>query len=325
MRIFLTLLLLIALCTCAPPPEESQIVEESSGQAIRHEWPREAPIKLILDSDTANEIDDLFAIAYLLKGGYPGVEVLGLSSAQWFHVWSGDSTVHQSQQLNEELLAIMGRTDLPHPLGADVIMGKPWGNYDPRDSPAAQFIIEEALALNDGEKLAVLSIGASTNLASAIALEPAIKDRIVAYTLGFRYDFDGDFWNKDEFNIRRDLNAANYLLNAEGLELHVMPISVAIKYTWGRETTFRQLAKAGKLGAYLRARWENHGGPDAEKWTMWDVALLQAFLKPEQASEVSVQTPPENTRRSVWMYDDIDAEAMEADFWERVTTSEEVN
>jgi inosine-uridine nucleoside N-ribohydrolase len=318
MRTFFPLLLLLALCTCAPPPERTVVNETEVPEAPRHEWPREAPIKLILDSDTANEIDDLFAIAYLLKDGYPGVEVLGLSSAQWFHVWSGDSTVYQSQQLNEDLLEIMGRTDLPHPLGADVIMGKPWGDYDPRDSPAAQFIIDEAMALNEGEKLAVLSIGASTNLASAIALEPAITNRIVAYTLGFRYDFDGHFWNKDEFNIRRDLNAANYLLNAEGLELHVMPISVAIKYTWARQTTFRNLAKAGKLGAYLRARWESHGGPDAQKWTMWDVALLQAFLKPEQASEVSVLTPPENTQRPVWMYEDIDAEAMEADFWARV-------
>ena len=318
MRTVLPLLLSTLLCTCAPPPEKAVKETVTPAEAPRHEWPREAPIKLILDSDTANEIDDLFAIAYLLKDGYPGVEVLGLSSAQWFHVWSGDSTVYQSQQLNEELLELLGREDLPHPLGADLIMGKPWGDYDPRDSPAARFIIAEAMALNDGEKLAVLSIGATTNLASALALEPAIKDRIVAYTLGFRYDFDGDFWNKDEFNIRRDLNAANYLLNAEGLELHVMPISVAIKYTWEREDTFNRLAKAGKPGAYLRARWENHGGPDAEKWTMWDVALLQAFLRPEQASEISVTTPPENTRRPVWMYNDIDAEAMAADFWERV-------
>lgn len=318
MRIFLSLLLLTVFCTCAPSPGKT--IEESveTPENARHEWPSEAPIKLILDSDTANEIDDLFAIAYLVKEGYPDFELLGLSSAQWFHLWSGDSTVYQSQQLNEEILELTGRTDLPHPLGSDIIMGKPWGDYDPRDSPAAQFIIEEAMALNDGEKLAVLSIGAATNLASAIALKPGIKDRIVAYTLGFRYDFDGHFWNKDEFNIRRDLNAANYLLNTEGLELHVMPISVAIKYTWDRGEAFGHLAKAGKLGTYLRARWEKHGGPGAKKWTMWDVALLQAFLKPEQATEISVLTPPENTQRSVWMYEDIDAEAMEEDYWGRL-------
>ncbi|WP_187270932.1 nucleoside hydrolase [Neolewinella aurantiaca] len=318
MRTVILLLLLTILCTCAPSPATSDAEKADLPEAPRHEWPREAPVKMILDSDTANEIDDLFAIAYLVTEDYPGFELLGISSAQWFHVWSGDSTVYQSQQLNEELLDLAGRSDLPHPLGADLIMGKPWGDYDPRDSPAAQFIIDETMALNDDEKLVVMCIGAATNLASAIALQPEIKDRIVAYTLGFRYDFDGGFWNKDEFNIRRDLNAANYLLNAEGLELHVMPISVAIEYTWDRNETFGQLGKAGEIGAYLRKRWETSAGPDATKWTMWDVALLQAFLKPEQASEISVPTPPENTPRSVWMYEDIDPEAMAEDFWLRL-------
>jgi len=319
MRQLISLLFLFLLCTC-DPASDLRTAEASASQvatAARHEWPREKPIKFFLDSDTANEIDDLFAIAFLLSGEHPQIDWLGLSSAQWFHVWSGDSTVYQSQQLNEELLTLANRMDLPHPLGADVIMGKPWGDYDARDSPAARQIIDHAMALPPKEKMVVMSIGAATNLASAIALQPEIAERIVAYTLGFRYDFGGKFWNKDEFNIRRDLNAANYLLNAEGLELHVMPISVAIKYTWERGRTFRNLTPGEEMGAYLRRRWEKHA-PDAGEWTMWDVALLQAFLTPDRAAEISVVTPPENTRRSVWMYDDIDAAGMEKDFWARV-------
>jgi hypothetical protein len=34
-----------------------------------------------------------------------------------------------------------------------------------------------------------------------------------------------------------------------------------------------------------------------------------------QAAEISVLTPPENKRRAVWMYRDIDNVAMENDFW----------
>jgi len=209
---FLPLLLVLLLCTCGPA-QNSQVDKESKSQVVgasRHEWPLEKPIKFILDSDTANEIDDLFAIAFLLYGEHPKIDWLGLSSAQWFHVWSGDSTVYQSQQLNEDMLRITDRMNLPHPLGADIIMGKPWGDYDARDSPAAQFIIDQAMALPPDEKMVVMCIGASTNLASAIALKPEITDKIVAYTLGFRYDIDGKFWNKDEFNIRRDLNDAHF-------------------------------------------------------------------------------------------------------------------
>ncbi|MEM9835755.1 MAG: nucleoside hydrolase [Bacteroidota bacterium] len=271
--------------------------------------------KLILDTDTANEIDDLFAIARLLPD--TSVNLLGISSAQWFHVWSGDSTVYQSQTLNEEILTLAGRMDIPHPLGADLIMGKPWGDYDPRPSPAAEFIIAAAHALPPDEKMVVMCIGATTNLASAIAMDSTIVPKIVAYTLGFRYDFGGAYWNKDEFNIRRDLNAANFLLNQSDLELHIMPINVAVKYTWRREDTFTRLEKVGKMGQYLKNRWQEHA-PDAPNWTMWDVALLQAFLRPELAEEIPVITPPENFRRQVYVYRDINPARMYADFWQYV-------
>lgn len=268
--------------------------------------------KIILDTDTANEIDDLFAIARLLAED--SVDLLGICSAQWFHHYSGDSSVYQSQRLNEELIALSDRPDLPLPLGADSIMGDPWGGYAPRPSPASRFIIEQARALPEGEKLVVLSIGAATNLASALSLDTSLVNKIVAYTLGFRYDFDGKFWNKDEFNIRRDLNAANYLLNLEGLELHVMPVNVAVKYTWPRADVFARLDRRGTMGAYLKRRWQNFA-PDNDTWVMWDVALLQAFLDPSLTNEVAVLTPPENTRRGVWMYTDLNYERMYADFW----------
>lgn len=322
LRFCLPLLFLTLFCTC-DRARDSELGKQSGSQAVvgeakKYQFPKDKPKRLVLDSDTANEIDDLFAIAYLLADEDPAVDLLGINSAQWFHVWSGDSTVYQSQQLNEELVALSGRKDLPLPLGADIIMGKPWGDYDARDSPAARFIIEQAHATPPGEKLAVMCIGAATNLASALALDATITDKIVAYTLGFRYDFNGKFWNKDEFNIRRDLNAANYLLNQEGLELHVMPISVAIQYAWRMDATFQNLEKAGPMGPYLRRRWETNATDQPER-IMWDVALLQGFLKPSQAPEVAVLTPPENTRRTIWMYSDIDQEGMERDYWERLT------
>lgn len=315
----LPLLLVLLLCTCDRAQKELPAEEEMADvpNVVRYEHPADKPVRMILDSDTANEIDDLFAIAYVLTGDDPKVNLLGISSAQWFHVWSGDSTVYQSQKMNEDLVALSGRTDLPLPLGSDLIMGKPWGDYDARESPAARFIIEQAHATPAGEKLAVLSIGAATNLASALALDSTITDKIVAYTLGYRYDFDGGFWNKDEFNIRRDLNAANYLLNAKGLELHVMPISVAIKYAWDMEETFTHLEKAGPMGPYLRNRWETNA-TDQPTRIMWDVALLQAFLDPELADEIAVLTPPENTQRGVWIYTDIDEKVMAEAYWARV-------
>ncbi|PHN01205.1 nucleoside hydrolase [Flavilitoribacter nigricans] len=296
-------------CTPAEPEEEatpSLALAEAEGAFGD-------PVKLILDTDTANEIDDLYAIARLLPEDR--INLLGITSAQWFHVLSGDSTVYQSQRLNEEMLGIADRMDLPHPLGADMIMGMPWGGDEARESEATTFIIDQVKALPEGEKLVVMSIGATTNLASAIALAPEIAPKIVAYTLGFQYDHERGVWDKDEFNIRRDLNAANFLLNREDLELHIMPTSVAVKYTWPREDTFGRLDQLGAMGAYLKQKWLERF-PDNDSWVMWDVALVHAFLDPDMAPETPVRTPPENVQRRIWMYSDLDFSAMQTDYWE---------
>ena len=269
-------------------------------------------IKMILDADTANEIDDLFAIVRTVPEDR--FDFLGLTSAQWFHRLSGDSTVYASQKLNEELLALMGESDLPHPIGSDIEMGLPWGGQDARDSPAAQFIIEAARNLPKGDSLIVVGIGASTNLASAIALAPDIIPRLRVYILGFRYDHEKGVWDKDEFNIRRDLNAANYLLNAEGLDLHIMPISVAIQFKFKQADTFERLKSMGAIGEYLEKKWMERF-PDSDTWVMWDVALIEAMLYPELAPQELVNTPPENTQRKVWMYQDIEEDKMFENYW----------
>lgn len=271
--------------------------------------------KLILDADTANEIDDLHAIARMLR--QEKFDLIGLNSAQWFHYLGGERSVYASQVLNIDLLRIMGRLDLPAPLGADEPMGKPWGGTDAKDSAAAQFIIEQAKAMPDGEKLIVVCIGASTNLASAIKLAPEIAPWIEAHVLGFKFDLVREVWDKSEFNIRRDLNAADFLLNQSDLELHVMPTTVASDLKFDQDETFVRQEKMGELGAYLTARWIEHNA-EAKRWTMWDLALVEAMLDPDTATKRKAKTPPENAEREIWIYDSIDPEAMAKAYWAAV-------
>lgn len=269
-------------------------------------------IPMILDADTANEIDDLYAIARVLSEAR--IDLFGLTSAQWFHRLSPINSVQPSQELNEDMLRLMGRQDIPAPIGSKDAFGMPWGGEEPRDSPAAQFIIQTAREFSPGNKLNVVSIGATTNLASAIKLAPDIAPNIRAWMLGFRYDAKEAIWNKDEFNIRRDLNAANFLLDYEELELHIMPITVAESYVFDREDTFRRLEDYGLLGDYLEQAWRSRF-PNNETWIMWDVALIEAMLNPGQATERLVDTPPENRKRKVHMYTAIDERALINDFW----------
>ena len=268
--------------------------------------------RLIIDADTGNEIDDLFAIVRMLN--QDRFEVVGLTSAQWRHYLGPVNSVAVSQQDNEDLLELLGRENLPHPIGSEQPFGKPWGGTQPQDSPAARFIIEQAKATPAGRKLIVVCTGASTNLASAIKLAPEIAPRIKAYIIGFHCDPESGVWNKSEFNVRRDLDAADFLLNQADLELCVMPANVSKAVVFARDETFARQEQMGPLGAHLTAKWLRKF-PEHETWIMWDLALVEALLSPDLATTRRVSTPPENTQREVLVYDSIDASAMMEKYW----------
>ena len=271
--------------------------------------------KLILDADTANEIDDMYAIVRMLK--QEKFEVLALTSSQWMHYLAEEDSVGGSQRENEAMVKLLDAATLPTPIGSKEPMGKPWGGDQPKDSPAAQFIIAAAEAATPDNKLLVVCLGASTNLASAIKMEPTIANNIDAYVLGFRYDHSKQVWNKSSFNIRRDLNAADFILNCEALDLHVMPANVARPLTFERDKTFARHEKMGELGAHLTVKWKARF-PEFENWVMWDLALVEALLHPKMATMKQCDTPPENKARKVWVYDSIEVQAMRDDYWKTV-------
>ena len=277
------------------------------------------------DADTANEIDDLLAITRMLK--QERFDVVALNSTQWRHYLSeehmrqqglpvGTTTVGASQRFNEELCGVLQRDDLPLPLGSIEPTGRPWGGSEPKNSAAARAIVREAHATPAGQRLRVVCLGATTNLASAIALDPTIAPRIEAEVLGFRFDAERGVWDKNSFNVRRDLNAADFLLNTEGLRLTVMPANVAGALRFDRDDSWRR-GKPLQVGAYLTRRWRAKAA-DFPTWVMWDLALVEAILHPEMAEITTVTTPPENAQREIRVYTGINAEAMRADYWRAV-------
>jgi len=280
--------------------------------------------KVWLDADTGNEMDDLYAIVRLVKE--PSIELVGLSSAQFnnpdllvFEKWNayatkGLNTVAESQRLNELILKALERTDISCPIGADRQIGRAWGQEDPRDSQAAQSIIAAVKSLQENEKLDILTIGAMTNLASALILAPEIKFRIRCFSLGAQYDSKTKVWNKNEFNIRNDLNAFDYLLNLEGLDLTMMCLQAALPLQFKRKETYSRLNESNEAENILKNRWREQN-PQDEKRVMWDLALVEAYLNPNLAQIETVKTPPENKQRNIRAYLRIDEKALADDFW----------
>jgi inosine-uridine nucleoside N-ribohydrolase len=280
--------------------------------------------KVWLDSDTGNEMDDLYAIVRLLKA--ENIEVMGLSSAHFnnpdllvFEKWNAYhtktlQTLEDSQRLNEEILAAMGLSHLPHPRGADRQIGRAWGGQEPRDSPAAQAIITLAKSLPEGERLDILTLGALTNIASAIILAPEILPKIRVFSLGAKYNLSTRAWSKNEFNIRNDLNAFDYLLDLNGLDFTVMPLETAFPLQYDRDDTYARLNEKIPVQQILENRWREQNPQDKTR-VMWDLALVQAYLLPQHSEVLTVNSPPENKTITVKIFSKIDKEALVVDFW----------
>lgn len=278
-----------------------------------------------LDADTGNEMDDLYAIARLVKE--PSIQLLGLSSAHFnnadllvFEKWNaypaqGLNTVAESQRLNEQILEALGRPDIARPLGADRQIGRAWGGQEARPSAAAEAIIAAAKAVPAGRQLHVLTLGALTNIATAVMQAPEILPKIKVFSLGAKYNPDTKVWNKSEFNIRNDLNAFDYLLDLPGLDFTIMPLEAALPLQFEREDTYARLDAARPMEKILEDRWREQNPQDAKR-VMWDLALVEAYLKPQLCRITTATTPPENKQRPVRVYVRIDAQAMAADFWQ---------
>lgn len=268
-------------------------------------------VSVIIDSDSGNEIDDLYAITLALID--PKIEVIGLTSAQWNnHPRGGDSSVYESQRINEELLKLNDRFDIPHPLGAAEPTGY-WGDVKPIPSPASAFILDEVAKLGFKEKLNVLTLGTPTNLATAILQDSTIISKIRWYAMALRYDDREQVWNKNEFNTRNDLDAIDYLLNREDLETHIMTATTSKAYTFDQTETFDLLSYRAPKYTYLVDRWKALY-PEHRTWIMWDVALIHAIMNPDLVTEKEIWTPPENLRRRVFVYTWLDAVKMRREF-----------
>lgn len=273
-------------------------------------------IPVLLDCDTANEIDDLYAIVRGLVE--PEFEIVGLTSAHWrTQPNAPKDTVRPSQKLNEELLRLMGRMDIPHPMGASDMMKDA---VTPQDSEAARFIIKKANEIPAGEKLTIITTGTVTNMASAILMDPGIITKVRCYSMGLR--FENEKWNTKEFNAGNDLNAIDCLFCAKNFEWHVMTSTASRVLRYKKQKAIDELKGKGGAFDFILDYWLGFDPPwkpgmDTDNWIMWDVAAVEAVVHPEFGIEKQVVIPSRlKMDRKVWVYTRINALKMQADFWE---------
>lgn len=169
--------------------------------------------RVVLDCDTANEIDDQFAIAYAL--GCDQLDVLGVVSVHNTIV-HGRYSVSLYQEEAQKVVELAGRADLPCPRGAAAPMED---RISPVVSDGLEFIVEAAR----NAPLTVLATGPATDVAALGLVAPELSDRVeIIWAGGFP---DLQTWEREKFgelNARADIQAWRALYGSD-LPLRLLP------------------------------------------------------------------------------------------------------
>lgn len=244
----------------------------------RLEKPR-GQVDVVLDTDTFNEIDDQFALAYLIKSDEK-LSLKAIYAAPFFNSKSKGPEDGMEKSYDEILnvLSLMERDDLKK----NVFKGSP--EYLPSeikavDSEAARDLASRAMQYSKEKPLYVIAIGAITNVASALLINPDIKERIVLIWLGG----NAYFWpHNREFNLYQDVAGARVVFGC-GVPLVQLPCMgvVSAFTTSGPELEFHLRGK-NKLCDYLidvttKEAMECYGG---STWSrpIWDVTAVAWLL-----------------------------------------------
>jgi inosine-uridine nucleoside N-ribohydrolase len=263
--------------------------------------------KVIIDADTANEVDDLFAITRALLE--PSWDILVLNATQWqASQWAAPNSMEASYRLNLVLLGYLQKQNIKVCRGSINRMFD-WGDKA-QHSEAAYEIIKRAHQMADGEKLPVITLGALTNVASAILIDPSIRPKIAVYWLGSSFNFEKQKPKHIDFNSVMDIQAVDILITSD-VEMHIIPNNTAAKMKVKRADAVEQLAGKHAVTDFLLRYWEQHLDASLNERTLWDLALIGAIIFPEKATEVKVSG---FDNPNVWMYKDIDAGFIWGDF-----------
>ena len=278
------------------------------------------PVPVVLSTDVGNEIDDQWAIVYLLL--QPKFEVLGVMSAHAPTITApaGRTSYRILVDVVENRIGMRRHPPLIEG-GSEPLETSVTG----RRSPAVDFLIKTSRKFSKENRLTVLMIGAATDVASAILLDPSIVDRIRVVQMGFTNEQGGD-----EFNIANDVHAVQAILNSN-VPLVIGPGDVCrASLSLNFEEARTMLEQRGVIGAWL---WEEYQAwyfrvvkplrvnDFSKSWVIWDNIALAYVLgmttqhnssRPRMRDDMKFENV--QTDREVTWITDVDEARLWADF-----------
>ena len=266
--------------------------------------------RIVIDTDTANEVDDQFALAWaLLSPAQLEVEAVYAAPFSFAHrraslpnAASNAAPFDPPHRGMERSHAEIERVfDLLSLSATDRIFRGSTGYLtaptDPRRSDACDHLIAMARSADPQRPLYVVALGCVTNIASALLLAPDIVDRIVVvWTSG--YPSSAPHVNSS-FNLEQDPAASRLLLDS-GVPLVYLPgFHVGAQLRLSSIEVEHYVKGRGAIGDALHRLFSNNPlwsilGHDASQpysWVIWDLICVAWLINPEWVPSTLVRTP----------------------------------
>lgn len=245
-------------------------------------------VRMVLDTDTYNEVDDQFALVYaLLSPERLAVEAI---YAAPFHNSRSSGPADGMERSYAEILRLLDK--LGRSADGWVFKGSTAYLADsrtPQPSAAAADLVARALASPPGDPLYVVAIGAITNVASAILMEPQIVERIVVVWLGGH----ALYWpHTREFNLKQDVPAAQVIFNCGVPLVHIPCMGVTTHLLTTVAELEAYVSGRGAIGDYLVEIVKGYHA-DHKGWSkvIWDVATIAYLLSADWVPTDLVHSP----------------------------------
>ncbi|MEK3725400.1 nucleoside hydrolase [Paenibacillus sp. FSL H8-0034] len=245
-------------------------------------------IRAVLDTDTFNEIDDQFAVVYSLMSKEK-LQMEAFYAAPFYNELSNGPKDGMEKSFDElqRILEIMGvRESIPSYRGSEAYLPDP---STPVKSEAARNLVERAMASTADDPLYVISIGAITNVASALLMEPEIIDKIVVVWLGGH----ALHWkDTKEFNLKQDLHASRIVFDS-GVPLVLIPCKGVASHLSTSLSEIRDYVKgSGLIGEYLYETYKNcREDHYAYSRVIWDISAIAYLVQSDWLPSTLVHSP----------------------------------
>ena len=248
-------------------------------------------INVILDTDTYNETDDQFAIAYLLKSQDKfNIQAITIAPFQNERDVENDSGINRSYIEAKKVFELCKESSENKIFkGATNYISKGYSNRN----EAVDKIIEIALK---NEKTYILGIGAITNIALAIKYEPKIIDKIEVIWLGGHTLLNEN--NLHEANFK-DIEAVKLVFESK-VKLTIIPCKgVASNLMTTTHELEKMIKGKSELGDFLYNTFKDYTETkNKNRWPLWDISVIAYMLNKEWFTTFETNCPDINENTS---------------------------